>query len=172
MILNSNYHLNCPGRIVKGLWKVTSQASTTCVALNILNAHRALSTQWLCKPKVPKSVYSPPPNNMVRPVTTTPHDLVQISGLVPFSVAKTKKKSHSKATWRGKSLLHLKLLSLSLKKIMAETPGSNLETGANAEAMEEACLLVCPWGSLSLLSYRSQEPRRDPTLPWKVTDNS
>jgi len=37
-------------------------------------------------------------------------------------------------------------------------PGRNLEAAADAEAMEECCLLACPHGLLSLLSHRPRPP--------------
>jgi hypothetical protein len=62
--------------------------------------------------------------------------------------------------------LHFRITVHHQKKSGQELKQSrNLETGADAEAMEGSCLLACVHGLLSQLSYRTQdhEPTRPPT---------
>ena len=44
-----------------------------------------------------------------------------------------------------------------LQSIVEGSQGRNLETGTEAETMEECCLLTCSHASLSLFSYTTQD---------------
>jgi hypothetical protein len=53
--------------------------------------------------------------------------------------------------------------------------GRNLETGADAEDVEEGCLLACSHDFLSLLSYRTQDhsPKMaPPKMGWALPNQS
>jgi hypothetical protein len=65
-----------------------------------------------------------------------------------------------KASWRGKGLfsLHFLVAIHHQRKTGQEfTEGSNLEAGADAEAMEGAAYWLASPGLLNLLSYRTQD---------------
>ena len=97
---------------------------------------QARNTQWLLLYKVLKSFHNSAQNNMVRAVTALPHSWYQLV-LVRVTAAVT---THcdQKASMRGKGLLDLYFYQ-------GRNP-NRADAGADAEAMEEHCLLAfSPW---------------------------
>jgi hypothetical protein len=76
-----------------------------------------------------------------------------VTVLICFSVAVIKTMTRTNL---GKGRLTFPLHSPSSSKARAGVQGRNLEAGAEAEAMEEHCLLAYSPGLLSLLSYLTQ----------------
>jgi len=69
-------------------------------------------------------------------------------------------KGNPKASWRGKGLFHSQFhTTVHHQKEWGQRlkQSRDLESGANAKAMEGCCLLACSCGFLILTSYRSQD---------------
>ena len=70
-----------------------------------------------------------------------------------------------KATWEERVWLPLPHHCSSLKEVRTETPAGQDPGGrADTEAMEGAAYWLAPYGLLSLLSYRTQEPGMAPPI--------
>jgi hypothetical protein len=97
-----------------------------------------------------------------------------------MKIANKKTTPLSKATWEAKSLfgLDFHITVPHRRKSGQELPqGRNLETGAEAEAMQGCCLLTCSLWSPQLAFYRTRDhrPRDGPTnnrlgLPLLITN--